>query len=98
MNLVSCPSPEDLQRLLEERLGPIRAAEIESHVESCQPCQDQLERLTARRAWDQDDRATHEASESNGPIADASVSADLGGTTEFSRATVDRPSETTPEG
>src|SRR5262245_65817867 len=46
-----CPHPDELRRLLEERLGPVREAEIEAHVEACQICQDQLERLTARRAW-----------------------------------------------
>ncbi len=48
MVLEPCPSVEELRRLIEERLGPVRESEIESHVEDCPACQDQLERLTAR--------------------------------------------------
>src|SRR5947199_9472235 len=79
MSVESCPDPEELQRLIEERLGPVRAAEIEAHVETCRPCQDQLERLTARGAKGKDDRATHEASGSPGPVVDGSMMADSGG-------------------
>src|SRR5947207_8979286 len=98
MSVESCPDPEELQRLIEERLGPVREAEIEGHVETCRPCQDQLERLTARRAQDKDDRATHDASGSHGPVVNGSMMADLGGTTEFDRATAVRLSEARAEG
>jgi hypothetical protein len=47
MSAASCPAPEELQHLIEERLGPVREAEIEAHVEACPLCQDRLERLTA---------------------------------------------------
>src|SRR4051812_27293443 len=93
-----CPDPEELQRLIEERLGPVREAEIEAHVETCQPCQDQLERLPARRAKEKDDGAPHEASGPPGPGGDGSMMADLGGTTKFARATAVGLSEARPEG
>jgi hypothetical protein len=66
-------------------------------VETCRPCQDQLERLTARPAWDKVDRATHGASESNGRSPDASLTGDFGGTTELDRATAVRSPEAAPE-
>jgi tetratricopeptide (TPR) repeat protein len=92
MIVAPCPDPEELQRLIEERLGPIREAEIEAHVESCRSCQDQLERLTARRAWALADRDRQEAVPSDGPIPDADITADLGATTDLGRATsVPRP-------
>ena len=34
MTAVHCPDPEELRRLLEERVGPIHGAEIEAHLES----------------------------------------------------------------
>ena len=37
MTVAPCPDPEELQRIIEERLGPVREAEIEAHVESCRP-------------------------------------------------------------
>ena len=37
MTAMPCPDPEELRRLIEERVGPIRAAEIEAHVEACRP-------------------------------------------------------------
>jgi hypothetical protein len=85
MNAESCPHPEELQRLIEERLGPVREAEIEVHVEACPICQDQLERLTARRAWDKDDRDTHEASSSDGIAPDVAETGAFGGTTDLIR-------------
>ena len=54
-----CPSLEELRRLIEERLGPVREAAIEAHVEDCPDCQGRLARLTARRPWDE--RDTQEA-------------------------------------
>ncbi len=86
MTTATCPDPEELQRLIDERLGPVREAEIEAHVETCRSCQDQLERLTARRAWALADRDTHEASAPDGPIPDADLTADLGATTELGRS------------
>ena len=40
-----CPTPEDLQRMLDDALGA-DAEGVESHVAGCQGCQDVLERLT----------------------------------------------------
>ena len=35
MIIEPCPSLEELRRLIEERLGPVREAELEAHVEDC---------------------------------------------------------------
>ena len=35
MTAVPGSDPDELRRLIEERLGPIHGAEIEAHVESC---------------------------------------------------------------
>jgi hypothetical protein len=56
MTAVPGPDPEELRRLIEERLGPIREVESEAHVAARPLGQDRLERLTGRRAWDRDDR------------------------------------------
>jgi tetratricopeptide (TPR) repeat protein len=99
MNVVPCPDPEELQRLIEERLGPVREAEIEAHVETCRSCQVELERLTARRAWALADRDTREAGASDGPIPDADISADLRATTELGRSASDpRPTPASEAG
>jgi eukaryotic-like serine/threonine-protein kinase len=80
MILEPCPSVEELRRLVEERLGPVREAEIEAHVEDCPLCQDRLEQLTARRPWE--DRDTQEATGANDGIAGPSPTAVYDGTTE----------------
>src|SRR5262245_46153111 len=41
-----CPSPEQLQDLLADRLVGAEAEAIEAHVEACPACQQALERLT----------------------------------------------------
>src|SRR5262245_40883601 len=97
MSVARCPDAEELQRLIEERLGPVRAAEIEAHVESCLTCQEQLERLTACGAWDKLERAAQRPTELDGAIADPAVPADLGATTELGRATIGRPVGSPPD-
>jgi WD40 repeat protein/tRNA A-37 threonylcarbamoyl transferase component Bud32 len=42
----ACPPPDELERFLDERLGPARQAELAEHVGACAACQDALERLT----------------------------------------------------
>jgi tetratricopeptide (TPR) repeat protein len=98
MSITPCPDPEELRRLIEERLGPVREAEIEAHVESCPTCQDQLERLTARRAWALADRDTQEAGGSDRQAPDADLTADVGVTTALDRAVAGPPRGATPEG
>ncbi len=92
-----CPHPEELKRLIEERLGPVREVEIEIHVEACPLCQDQLERLTARRAWDKGDRATHEASSSDGQAPDAPETEAGGGTNDLIREILLTPAGATTD-
>jgi WD40 repeat protein/serine/threonine protein kinase len=41
-----CPTPEELEGFLDERLGDARQAELSAHVGACAACQDALERLT----------------------------------------------------
>ncbi len=98
MTAAPCPDPEELQRLIEERLGPIREAEIEVHVEACPLCQDQLERLTARRAWCQADRATHEASSWDGQALDPAETGAFGGPADLIREILCTPSGATTDG
>ncbi len=95
-----CPHRDELERLIEERLGPVREAEIEAHVEACPHCQNQLESLTVRRAWERDDRATDEARPSDGHAPDAAAVEGTAGGTELdpeisvsasNTMTVDRP-------
>jgi WD40 repeat protein len=43
----SCPSREQLQQLLDERLSQLERETIEAHVEVCTPCQETLGRLSA---------------------------------------------------
>ena len=74
-----CPSLEELRRLIEERLGPVREAAIEAHVEDCPDCQDRLARLTARRPWYE--RDTQEAMGANVGIAGPSPTEVYDGTT-----------------
>ena len=38
MTAVPGPDPDELRLLIEERLGPIREAEIGAHVEAGPPC------------------------------------------------------------
>ena len=42
----TCPSPDQLRRLLADQLGAIQENTIGEHVEDCPLCQDSLERLT----------------------------------------------------
>ena len=60
-------------QLIEERLGPVREAEVEVHVEDCLNCQDRLEGLTARQPWE--DRDTQEATGEYNLIAGPSPTA-----------------------
>ena len=92
MSAAPCPDPEELRRLIEERLGPIREAEIEVHVEACPLCQVQLERLTARRAWSWHDLTTYEVSPSNCQAPDAVETESSGETTDIEPNIVVPPS------
>jgi eukaryotic-like serine/threonine-protein kinase len=42
----TCPSPDQLRRLLADQLGAIQDSSIGEHVEACPLCQDSLEQLT----------------------------------------------------
>ncbi len=42
---VDCPTPEELEQLLSEAFGETRRSAVESHVETCARCQNELERL-----------------------------------------------------
>jgi eukaryotic-like serine/threonine-protein kinase len=42
---VPCPTPEQLDALFAEALGPIEQAALEDHVQGCPACQEQLARL-----------------------------------------------------
>ena len=97
MTAAPCPDPDDLRRLIEERLGPIRAAEIEAHVETCMTCQGHLERLTARPEWCRADRATREAGSSDGCALDAAETEADGVTTDLIRENPPAPSETSTD-
>ena len=67
---------------LAERLRSVAGAHVWVHALDA-PMTLQLERLTARRAWDQADRDTQEAGGPDGPVPDANLTADLGATTEL---------------
>jgi WD40 repeat protein/serine/threonine protein kinase len=43
-----CPTPEDLERWLDEELAEARQADVARHVGTCEQCQAALERLTER--------------------------------------------------
>src|SRR5436309_1052649 len=45
-----CPSPDQFQELLDERLPSGEAALLEEHVETCSACRLQLEKLTQTAA------------------------------------------------
>ena len=45
--MASCPSDQQLQALVDERLEPADEAWIVAHVETCKPCQDRLDDLTS---------------------------------------------------
>jgi serine/threonine-protein kinase len=47
--MMPCPSPEQLQSLLLDRLGGAEEKAVEGHVETCERCQQALERLTGDR-------------------------------------------------
>src|SRR5689334_22604301 len=98
MTAVTCLDPGELRRLIEEPVGPIRAGEIEAHVEADPPGQDQLERLTVRRAWHRDDRATRKASSLDGQAPDAADTEAGGGTTALIRWILQTPSGATTAG
>ena len=42
----TCPSPDQLRRLLDDQLGADQETAIEEHVEGCSRCQKSLEHLT----------------------------------------------------
>ncbi len=42
-----CPAPEELERLLNEQLGPADLQRVSTHVTTCSACQKALESLTA---------------------------------------------------
>src|SRR5690349_1675312 len=46
-NLTRCPPAGTLERLLAEALGGPERDAVETHVETCTPCQDELARLSA---------------------------------------------------
>jgi len=41
-----CPTHQELERLLDEQLGPAEVRRISDHVASCPDCQQALESLT----------------------------------------------------
>jgi hypothetical protein len=45
--MMSCPDRARLQQFLDKQLGEAEHAKIDEHVETCQRCQGELERLTA---------------------------------------------------
>ena len=45
--LKTCPTPDQLRRLLADQLGEVLEDSIGEHVEGCDLCQEELERLTA---------------------------------------------------
>ncbi len=51
MTLKLCPTAEDLVCLLNDQLDPVRRAEIGTHVDSCDQCQQMLEELTRVQAY-----------------------------------------------
>jgi tetratricopeptide (TPR) repeat protein len=46
-----CPSPEDLQLLLEEKVDATHERWLVGHLERCSLCQEGLDRLMRRREW-----------------------------------------------
>ncbi len=50
MTVSVCPSREDLERLLDERLEPAEQRRMSHHVTGCAACQKTLEALTADSA------------------------------------------------
>ncbi len=60
-----CPSPEELQRLLNGAAGP-EAEALETHVEACPDCQQALEELTAGRVFAEQRTLSHAGPESAG--------------------------------
>ena len=51
MSTQSCPTPEDLAGFLNEKLDAVRRAEIRTHVNTCEHCQQALEALTRAQAY-----------------------------------------------
>ncbi len=51
----SCPDTEQLHRLLSEQLDPQEEADLAGHIEQCEHCHQELERLTCRRSLDRPD-------------------------------------------
>ncbi len=51
----SCPDTEQLHRLLSEQLDPQEEADLAGHIEQCEHCHQELERLTCRRGLDRPD-------------------------------------------
>ena len=45
----TCPNTEQLQRLLSEQLEPQEEADLAIHIEQCEHCHQELERLTTSR-------------------------------------------------
>jgi tetratricopeptide (TPR) repeat protein len=49
--MTRCPSREQLQQLLEQRLDPAEQTLLEAHIEHCASCQSSLEALTSAADW-----------------------------------------------
>ena len=44
--MTPCPSTDKLQEFIDEKLSDEEYREIDTHIETCEPCQETLERLT----------------------------------------------------
>ncbi|HZY88953.1 MAG TPA: hypothetical protein VFE78_29275, partial [Gemmataceae bacterium] len=62
-----CPTPEQLEQLLEERLAGADRDGVAAHVGACPRCQQALERLTGDTASVGSAAGTHEAAAAAGP-------------------------------
>ncbi|MBS0201634.1 MAG: serine/threonine protein kinase [Planctomycetes bacterium] len=66
-NMTSCPTTEELQRLLDESLSGDQQALLQSHIDGCVACQKVLESLVAGgESWDE--AAMHLRAGSSGPM------------------------------
>ena len=95
MTSESCPRFEELCHFLDGRLSPTRETAIVAHVETCGPCQDQLERITSgrRTSGKTDDRSNGLEIESNGVSGTKSLTMPVGGSTQLSATSATRVAE-----
>ena len=83
MSSLTCPTPEDLARWVNDGLDPVQRAEIGTHVDTCNRCQWAIEELTDAGVHGLEGlgqlvpaELPHEMSETTGPAAGRDETAD----------------------